>query len=200
MTGTAEISRRAVEGGFADPVFDAQAVFAAILEAMSRPGTIVDPGTRTTPPQPLSPAAGAVLCALADADTPVFVEEADDALAAWLGFQTSARLADPANARFAVVRRFDKASLERFSLGTLAFPDRSATLILEVASLEDGPGFRLTGPGISGSTLMQVGGLGREFAVARRANRALSPCGLDLILTCKTRIIGLPRSTIVEEA
>ncbi len=52
MSETADIARRAVEGGFADPVFDAQAVFASLLQAMSRPGTIVDFGKRCTPPAP----------------------------------------------------------------------------------------------------------------------------------------------------
>ena len=111
MSETADIARRAVEGGFADPVFDAQAVFAQLLQAMSRPGTIVDFGKRCTPPAPLSPAQGAILGALADADTPVFVEGGNDALVAWLGFQTGARLAEPQEARFAVVGRFDAAAL-----------------------------------------------------------------------------------------
>ncbi|TFF24891.1 phosphonate C-P lyase system protein PhnH [Jiella endophytica] len=197
---TIDLSRRAVEGGFADPVFDAQAVFAAILRAMARPGTVVDLGHRAVPPAPLSPAQGAILSALADQDTPVFVEGVGEALAAWLGFQTGARLAHAAEARFAVVSMFGTVSLERFALGTLAFPDRSATLLLEVASLKDGPTMRLSGPGISGSTVMQVSGLGEAFLEARRANRALLPCGLDLILTSGTLALCLPRSTVIEEA
>lgn len=199
MSDTTELSRRAVEGGFADPVFDAQAVFAALLEAMSRPGTTVDFGQRCVPPAPLSPAQGAILCALADADTPVAVEGAGETLAAWLGFQTSARLAEPDKARFAVTRRFDGTALEAFALGTLAYPDRSATLLVEVPSLDSGAPLRLTGPGIAGETDVRIAGLGDGFVAARRANRALDPCGLDLILTAGTQALCLPRSTIVTE-
>ncbi|WAP67116.1 phosphonate C-P lyase system protein PhnH [Jiella pelagia] len=199
MTDTIELSRRAVEGGFTDPVFDAQAVFSSLLQAMSRPGAIVDFGARCAPPAPLSPAQGAILCALADVDTPVSVEGADAALAAWLGFQTSARLAEPDAALFAVARRFDRAALETFALGTLSYPDRSATLLVEVPSLHGGAPLRLTGPGIAGETVVRIAGLGDGFVAARRANRALDPCGLDLILTAGTRALCLPRSTIVTE-
>ena len=199
MSDTTEVSRRAVEGGFADPVFDAQAVFASLLKAMSRPGTIVDLGPRCAPPAPLSPAQGAILCALADADTPVSIEGADDVLAAWLGFQTSARLAEPDKARFAVTPRFDGTALETFALGTLAYPDRSTTLLVEVLSLDSGEPLRLAGPGISGHTVVRIAGLGEAFVAARRANRALDPCGLDLFLTAGTQALCLPRSTIVTE-
>ncbi len=199
MSETADIARRAVEGGFADPVFDAQAVFASLLQAMSRPGTIVDFGKRCTPPAPLSPAQGAILCALADADTPVFVEGGNDPLVAWLGFQTGARLAEPQEARFAVVGRFDQAALKTVPLGTLTYPDRSATLLVEVVSLEGGEPLRVTGPGIASEASMRIDGLGCGFLQARQANRALNPCGLDLILTAGSRALCLPRSTIVTE-
>lgn len=200
MATPQDLSRQAVEGGFADPVFDAQAVFSAAMAAMSRPGTILDLGARAAPPTPLSPAQGAILLALCDADTPVHVESASEALSAWLGFQTSARLCAPSEARFAVAAHFDEASLQDFSLGTLTYPDRSATLLVEVGSLETGRALRLSGPGISGNVIVHVAGLGDGFVAARRANRALFPCGVDLILTCGSKILGLPRSTSVEEA
>ena len=199
-TDTPDLSRRAVTGGFADPVFDAQAVFSAILQALSRPGSILDVGGRAGPPELLSPAQAAILLALCDADTPVHVEAASQTLGAWLGFQTSARLGEPAEALFAVVRRFDGAALEAFPLGTLSYPDRSATLLVEVAAFGSGKRLRLSGPGISGVTTVRIAGLGDDFLKARAANRALFPCGLDLVLTCGTKILALPRTTLVEEA
>ena len=58
----------ALEGGFSDPVLDAQAAFRAIMDAMARPATVHSVPALVRPPAPLDPAAGAVACALIDAD------------------------------------------------------------------------------------------------------------------------------------
>ncbi len=189
----------ATEGGFADPVFDAQAVFAAILDAMAHPGRIVDVGTRCRPPTPLSLAQGAFLACLADGDTPIHVEGATSGLEGWIAFQTGARLVAKERADFAVLKQFDRSALETLSLGTLAYPDRSATVLLEVESLDDGARFRLEGPGINGTREIEIAGLDADFIETRRRNHALSPCGLDLVLTCGSRLIALPRSTVVSK-
>ena len=62
--------------GFADPVADAQSCFRAVLDATSRPGTVKAAGTGLRPPVPLDPATAAVLLTLADADTPLGLDEA----------------------------------------------------------------------------------------------------------------------------
>lgn len=189
----------AVQGGFADPVFDAQAVFAVILDAMARPGRIVDGGTRCRPPAPLSRAQGAFLACLTDGDTPVHVEGATADLEDWLAFQTGASLAVRNIAHFAVRERFDRGALETLALGTLAYPDRSATVLVEVEALDTGERFRLEGPGIDGTREIEVAGVGADFLETRRRNRALFPCGLDLVLTCGSKLLALPRSTIVSK-
>lgn len=60
----------ALEGGFSDPVLNAQSVFRAVMDAMARPATIVKVDAVVTPPSPLGRAAGAIACALIDAYTP----------------------------------------------------------------------------------------------------------------------------------
>ncbi|MGL5008821.1 MAG: phosphonate C-P lyase system protein PhnH, partial [Paracoccaceae bacterium] len=73
------------------------------------------------------------------------------------------------------------------------YPDRAATLIIEMDVLEP-TGARLSGPGIRDTARLSL----LETA-AFRANRALFPLGFDAYLTCGSRIAGLPRSTRVED-
>ena len=72
-----------IDGGFADPVFDAQAVFKAVMDAMARPGHDDRRSSRSAaPPPPLSPTAA---CGRADAlrhDTPLWLDPALQASAA----------------------------------------------------------------------------------------------------------------------
>lgn len=171
---------------FADPPADAARAFRAILEAMARPGTI---RTVAAPaPEGLSPAAAAVLLVLADPTTPVWLPEgpARD----WLVFHTGApRATTRGEAAFAVGGWDRLAPLSDWAAGTPDYPDRSATLIVEVPRL-DGPGARLTGPGIETEARLPL-----PDPAASMANAARYPLGVDLILTCGDRIAALPRST-----
>ena len=141
-----------ITGGFADPVFNGQAVFRAVMDAMARPGSIQPVAVLAQPPLPLSAAAAAVALTLCDHDTPVWLDPALQsaaAVASWLGFHTGAPLANtPADAHFALVA--DPASLialENFAQGTQEYPDRSTTLILQVASLASGENLLLARAG-----------------------------------------------------
>ncbi len=63
-----------ITGGFADPVFNGQAVFRAVMDAMARPGSIHHLPELAQPPSPLSASAAAVALTLCDQDTPVFLD------------------------------------------------------------------------------------------------------------------------------
>lgn len=189
-----------ITGGFADPVFDAQAIFRAVMDAMARPGTIQSAKAETQPPRPLSPAAAAVALTLCDNDTPLWLDPAlkhTQAVASWLGFHTGAPLADtPPDAHFAVVA--DPASLialENFAQGTQEYPDRSTTLILQVASLSAGNTLIFEGPGINGCMTCAPASLPRHFVEQWKQNRARFPRGVDLVLAAPEGIACLPRTT-----
>jgi alpha-D-ribose 1-methylphosphonate 5-triphosphate synthase subunit PhnH len=181
--------------GFADPVLDAQACFRAVLEAMSRPGRIQPVTPPPELPPGLSPAAAAVLLTLVDAATPLRLAAGDDA-ASWVRFHcgcplvagTAAFVLDPA------------ARLLDLDPGTEEEPERGATLILDVSSLQDARGWTLSGPGIRDTHRLQVEGAPDGFVRDWAANRARFPRGVDVILCAGTRIAALPRTVRIEEA
>ena len=183
---------------FADPVFQSQAAFRAILTAMSRPGGIVACGDGLAPPAPLSPAAAATLLTLADFETPLWLSGgyAGGEVGAWLKFHTGAPAAPPARAAFALVDlAADPLDLTSFAQGVAEYPDRSTTLVVEVATLSTEGALRLSGPGVKGEARFGFSPLPPHFAEMWRANRAASPLGVDLILTSGARLAALPRST-----
>lgn len=189
----------ALESGFADPVFDSQGVFRALMEAMARPARVTHVQTSIAPPAALSVAAGAVACALIDADTPYWLDSAldNDALHSWLAFHTGARSARTvADAAFAFIGApSSMPAFDRFAQGSQEYPDRSATLILHLESLEGGEPLVFEGPGIDGRATIAPRGLPADFTEQWRANRKRFPCGVDLILTAGDRLACLPRST-----
>ncbi len=183
-----------LSGGCADPAIRSAFVFRALLEAMARPGLVAQV-SGASPPAPLSPAAGAVLLALADGSTPLHLAgEADrPAVREWLAFHTGAPLAGAEEALFALGSWEALQPVARFCVGDPAYPDRSATLIVELPRLEaEGP--LLRGPGIKDSARLSL-----PETAAFVANRALYPLGFDAVLTCGDRLAALPRSTIVED-
>jgi alpha-D-ribose 1-methylphosphonate 5-triphosphate synthase subunit PhnH len=186
----------ALDGGFSDPAQQAARVFRALLDAMARPGT-VRAVAGAAPPRGLSAAAGAALVTLADAETPIWLPErlARGPAADWLRFHTGAPGAGgPGEARFAVGAWGELAPLAQWPAGGPAYPDRSATLIVELDALEGGPQFRLAGPGIAGTRTFAPA-LPEGAAAELAANAARFPLGVDLILAAGDRLAALPRST-----
>lgn len=184
--------------GFPDPVLDAQATFRAVLEAMSRPGRIQRAGTGLTPPAPLNQAAAAVLLTLADADTTLWLDAGANA-DAWLRFHCGAPVvADAAVADF-VLASGTPPALAKLAQGTEEEPQRGATLVLQVEALEEGAGWRLSGPGIEREHRLRVTGAPEGFLAARAANRAAFPCGVDVVLCAADRLAALPRTVMIAE-
>lgn len=179
--------------GFKSPAA-AQSCFRGVLGALSVPGTVVTLASTFTPPPPLSPAAAAILLTLADSSTAVSLPEGVSG--DWLTFHAGARLSGPASADFVVT--YTRPALTTLRQGSDDAPEDSATLILEVPSLDAGAQYRLTGPGIETETRIQLP-LDENFAAEWRAQSRQAPRGVDVILCSGTKIIGLPRSLTIEE-
>lgn len=194
--------------GFADPVLDSQAAFHGSLAVLATPGAVVRLGAGLESLSGLHAAASALLLVLLDQDTRLWLSPgaAAGGAAASLKFHTGCSMAAfPHEADFGVVADVEELPpLESFSAGSKEYPERSATVVLQVpVMLESGwrhseVGWRLSGPGIHGETRLSVPALGEGFPAQWERNRARFPRGVDLYLSCGDRLCGLPRTTRIE--
>ncbi|MBB4303615.1 alpha-D-ribose 1-methylphosphonate 5-triphosphate synthase subunit PhnH [Rhodobium orientis] len=194
----------AIAPGFADPVFDAQKAFRTVMDAMAHPGRVHELQTALAPPAPLSPVAAAVLLTLADFETTLWLGETltkTPAVADWLRFHTGTVLTeDPGEATFAAIADpMRLPPLGAFAQGTLDYPDRSTTLILQVETLDPSAGPTLEGPGIDGTARLLPAPLAETFWLEARRNADLFPRGVDFLLAAPGKIAALPRSTRIVE-
>lgn len=191
----------ALAPGFTDPSHGAQRLFRDVLDAFSHPGRIVELCDAPAGPGTLSPAAVAFLLTFADRETPLWLEAELDTqeIRDFLRFHAGAPIVDARDtATFAVITAGGEDPFAGFAIGTDTYPDRAATLVVEVPSLDGGPAYLWRGPGINGEVSVAVEGLGRDFWPAWAANHALFPCGVDLVFTSGSRLLALPRSVAVE--
>ena len=189
--------------GLADPTLDSQRIFRSALEALSRPGRIVDVPAAMQPPAPLHPATAAVCLTLLDFDTPLWLDDAAarPAVVEWLKFHCSMPLVtEPETAHFALVADGERMpALGVFDAGTAEHPERSATVIVQVRALIRGTGRSLSGPGIADQVHLDVTGVPGPFWTWASDNHALFPRGVDLIMSAGRVITSLPRATGVED-
>ena len=187
------------EQGFQNPVHDAQRIFRTLLTALSEPGRILPLEPCCAPPAGLDPAAAAVILALCDGDTPLWLSPCFADAADFFRFHTGAPIvADPGAALFALAGASERPSLSALFPGTADYPDRAATLVLAVDRIEGYRGWRLSGPGIPGQRMMLAGPLDAAFAEEWRQNRQRFPLGVDVLFTAGNQVAGLPRSTMME--
>lgn len=196
----AEIDLRNLMPGFPEPILDSQRTFRRILEGMSHPGSIVMLGMDLNAPSPLHRATGAASLTLLDFETPLWTDLPEDSEAlAWLKFHCGCPLVhDPAKASFAIVTHGENLpSLDTFNVGDHEFPERSATVIIQVSFLSSGVGKSLKGPGIKSVGRLMVHSLPRDFWMSWCNNHNLYPLGVDLLLVSGTALVALPRTTEV---
>jgi alpha-D-ribose 1-methylphosphonate 5-triphosphate synthase subunit PhnH len=182
-------------GGFDNAPVQSARAFRAALSALARPGRIeVAKGAQA--PVPVSPAAATLLLTLCDGETPLYLAPGHDRAEVrdWIAFHISAPLVGADEAMFALGGWDALAPLDAYRIGTPEYPDRSATLIVEVGRLA-AEGARLTGPGIETAARLSL-----PEGDALRRNRALFPLGLDFFFTAGDRLAALPRTTRVEDA
>jgi alpha-D-ribose 1-methylphosphonate 5-triphosphate synthase subunit PhnH len=199
MTDSVNVAR--LVPGFEQPVEQSQRTFRAVLAAMASPGTA---GEVCGPASvgPLHSATLAVALTLLDRDTPVWLDAVADGAEVRdnLRFHCGCPLTQvPEAASFAIISNArSMLPLERFEVGDDLYPDRAATLIVQLESLSGGAELVLSGPGIENRRVLRAAGLPEDFAAQWELNHSLYPCGVDLILTAGASVAALPRSTRLE--
>jgi alpha-D-ribose 1-methylphosphonate 5-triphosphate synthase subunit PhnH len=188
--------------GLADPVGDAQRIFRRVLDALAHPGRVVTlDAPAELPAGVLGRGAIGTGLALLDFETAIWLDEVAGVAGPHLRFHCNCPLATSRDqAVFVLIG--DPATLpplDGFALGSDSYPDRSATLVIEVKALDQDGALRLSGPGIEDRAQLGVAGLRTGFWQERAGLAPLFPRGLDLILTCGDRLAAIPRTTTVEE-
>jgi len=162
------------------------AAFDVLLWTLSRPGL---------PRELPEPGEGAIITALLDRECLVYA--ADPLLMPEI-MRTGAELADIEKADHVFLGAMTSADpLADIAIGSDFYPDDGATVIVR-ASIGSGAAVRLTGPGVDGALTLQLSGLPDGFWKAR-ASRLRYPMGFDLFFVDGARVVGVPRSTTVEE-
>jgi alpha-D-ribose 1-methylphosphonate 5-triphosphate synthase subunit PhnH len=182
-------------------VFDSQAVFRHLLNAMAYPGTILGTGIPLACPERIHPCTGALLLTLMDFETPFWTDlPPDSPEVRWLKFHTGAPgTLDPFEASFALITDPSPSiELNRFNPGTVISPDRSTTLVIQTQGMAEGDQLRLTGPGIPKQTGLTFTGIAPDFWEHRTLANQTSPTGIDMIFVHKDRFCALPRTTQTE--
>ncbi len=190
-----------IAAGFADPPHESQRVFRGVLEAFAHPGRIVTVVDGPQPPHGLHRATAALLLTLVDRDTPLWLAPEFDMpeVCDFVRFHTGAPIVGGrAEAAFAVLAHGQLLPLDDFCIGTDTYPDRSATLVIEVPALGVGAARLWRGPGIDGQASVAVAGLDHVFWLDWAANHSLFPCGVDVVFTAGSQLVALPRGIAVE--
>src|SRR5262245_51366104 len=184
---------------FPAPVLASQAAFRALMDAFARPGTVKPLTPAAAAPSPLSTTAAAVALAMLDYETPVWLDAPlaqYSQVADWIRLHAGARVTpDPRHAALASIAHPRPApAFDALPLGTPEYPDRSATLVLQVEGFGSGQRLLLAGPGIADVQGFSAQPLPPDFPARIAANRALFPRGVDMILVSPDAVAALPRS------
>lgn len=184
---------------WADNVQDAQTTFRSVLKALSEPGLVQTLRADVKGPMPFDVAMTALCLTLIDHETPVWLDARADlpAVQSYLRFHCGCPLVnDQLGASFALITDLHSGlSLDKFAQGSMEYPDRSATLLVQVPTLEDGPKRRISGPGIPATRHLTIGGLPTDFDEQWHANMNSFPLGVDIVFCCGDKIVGMPRTT-----
>ena len=186
-----------------DVIFESQRIFRALLDAMANPGRII-----TLPEISIKPPAAnryplLLLMTLLDHEVSFCVMGgAQTQVTEYLKTNTGSKESRLENSDFILVYGGSSHGLiQGARVGTLKYPDESATVIYDIDSIgDDGEDIllELSGPGIADKRKVGASGIEKNEIGDVLAMQDY-PLGLDLIFSDKAgRIVCIPRSTTVK--
>ena len=168
-----------------------QRCYRSLLQAMSYPGQV-----QSMPVSGSADATLAILATLMDAEVSLSDHNCLLDQATWLLLQSQNSSSDQADF---ILCRGDSAPELSPRLGTLSSPEKSATLIIKVASVNAGGlKLKMTGPGVKGVQELYLEGLDPHWLLQRQQWVSAFPLGVDILLVDQSSVVGMPRTTRVE--
>ncbi len=183
-------------------IFDAQEHFRIILDSMARPGKVNKIGEiKIQSPENLHPASALVAFALLNRDVAFYAENNQETIAEYFVVNTNSKptAIDKADFVFISGTSNGQAVLEA-NTGVLEYPEKSATIIIDVDHIFDVPKDQtheiiLQGPGVNGEKRVYVRNISTDILMALKVQNSEYPLGVDVILTdSEGNIMCIPRS------
>lgn len=181
-----------------------QQAFRKVLEALSFPGEVNFIEECPYDMSPLISQTGLVCMTLLDSEVTFHVAENNNEITKTIHAYTGSHTIDAGNADF-IILPFSSTTeemlkrLNQAKIGDLVRPHKSATIVIEVESLQSGFNYDLKGPGIKEANLLNCT-VHPEIIKQRNEINREYPLGIDLILIDRQgNVVGLPRTTQITE-
>jgi len=185
---------------FDKPVHDAQRTFRTVLAALAEPLAPLTLPVLPPAPAGLLPGTAALLVTLLDQEVSLYSANLGNDASEWLRFHSGVRFVDnAADADFVLIRDGETLpALAGLKAGEPAYPDRSATLIVETSRFGSDQ-IEGRGPGFAAPRRFGASALTATFWTGWKVNQARFPLGVDVLLVSADAVAGLPRTTQVTE-
>ncbi len=196
-----QIQTQQVKPGLSHPVSDSQGIFRQLLKAMSEPGSIHNINYACTAPDVMNQASYSIALTLLDQTTSVALTQklqTADVISSILFHNSVEWIEDLSQADFIFCNEDECPQLSDLKTGSEAYPDQSATLIIQCESFSSGTSVELTGPGIQHHRNIQCSAFNTALVKNRKSMDELFPLGIDIIFTCFNEFFCLPRTTRIK--
>jgi alpha-D-ribose 1-methylphosphonate 5-triphosphate synthase subunit PhnH len=169
---------------------------------MARPGKVNNIGEiNIQSPENLHPASALVAFALLNSDVAFFTNKNSAELSEYLTVNTNARPTTISGADFVFIDGNDDGQvLYETNVGVLEYPEKSATVIIDVDNIYDVPKDQtheiiLQGPGVDVEKRVYVRNISANILQALKEQNSEYPLGIDVILTdSEGHIMCIPRN------